>query len=39
MNADMKSKYMIYKTINIKQEQPLKEITCREHFHAGYFSG
>ena len=29
---------MNIRTINIKQELP-SEMTCREHFHAGYFMG
>jgi NTP pyrophosphatase (non-canonical NTP hydrolase) len=29
---------MNFKTINIKQEQPKLDMTCCEHFHAGYFS-
>jgi len=29
---------MIFRNINIKQKLSKMEMTCREHFHAGYFS-
>jgi len=30
---------MIIRNINMKQKLPKLELTCHEHFHAGYFSG
>jgi hypothetical protein len=39
IRPDAKSKCMFFRNINIKQEQPTTGMTCRGHFHAGYFSG
>jgi len=35
---DVKIRCMNFKTINMKQELSTTEMTCRDNFHAGYFS-